>query len=149
MRYNGSMSMAIGHFAVGVTATTVMYHVLPFRARAKMRVAQVSIVILGGLWGMLPDVAKLADYFRHFNDKYWTRLAILQETGFSDLSGVISHIEAFHDSRWADICFLHRVMDTVDKNDRPLVSAMLVLAMVLVVAYVFLRELTERRRHRR
>ena len=134
---------------MGVTGTAAMYHMLPFRIRAKMRIAQVFVVILGGLWAMLPDVAQFAGYLRYFNDKYWTRITILKEAKFSDLSWFISRIEAFHNSRWADICFLHKVMDTVDRNDRPLVSAMLILSMAIVVSYVFLRELDERRRHKR
>lgn len=141
------MSMPIGHFAVGASTTMVVFQVLPWRLRLKAGVAQVFLFILGGLWAMLPDIAQFSDLMRRFNDKYWTRTSLFHQTVLSDLTGLIDRIEAFHHSRWANICFFHRFMDISDKNDSALVSGALVLVMAAVALFISLREL-QQRRHR-
>ncbi|MFB6131348.1 MAG: hypothetical protein ABEJ28_11070 [Salinigranum sp.] len=47
------MSMAIGHFAVGVTGTLLLLRVTGVHVP---RVDDGIVSILGGLWAMLPDV---------------------------------------------------------------------------------------------
>ena len=99
------MSMAIGHFAVGTSGTMVMFHLLPLRIRLKMRIAQVFLVILGGMWAMFPDVAQFTNILRYVNDNYWTKINLFKYIGVPDLTVLINRINAFHDSRWANICF--------------------------------------------
>ena len=124
------MSMAIGHFAFGTSCTMVVFHMLPLRIRIKMRIAQIFIVTLGGMWAMLPDVALLSNLLR--------RLKVPGHTIF------ISYAHAFHASRWANICFFHQFMDSIDKNDSVLVAGALVFIMAATVSVIFIRELQER-----
>jgi len=94
---------------------------------------------------LLPDIAHLTNLLHYFNDKYWTKIGILQQTGVSDLTGLITRMEAYHDSRWANICFFHQVLDVVDKNDSLLVSGVLVFIMAVVVSFLLIKELQELR----
>lgn len=138
------MSMAIGHFAVGASGTMLLFHMLPPRVRFKMRIAQVFIIVSGGLWAMLPDAAQFSNFLQYFNDYYWTKINLFHQIKLPDLTVPISLIKAFHDSRWANISFFHRLMDVIDDGDSLLVSAGLVLTMVLVALFVFAKELQER-----
>ena len=139
------MSMAIGHFAVGTSGTIVMFHMLPLHIRIKMRIAQVFIVISGGLWAMLPDIAQYGNLLHYFNDNYWMKISRFLQIRVPDLTVFINRIQAFHDSHWANICFFHKLMDTVDKGDSPLISGVLVLTMILIAIYIFMKELQEQR----
>ena len=137
--------MPIGHFAVGTSVTTAMFHMLPLPVRIKMRIAQVFIFILAGLWAMLPDVAQFTHLMHYLNAKYWVKIELLQQTRFSNLAGLINRIETFHHSRWANVCFFHQFMDVTDKGDSPLIAGVLVLVMASVVSFILLRELQEKR----
>lgn len=139
------MSMAIGHFAVGASSTMVMFHMLPLRIRLKMRIAQVFIVVSGGLWAMLPDIAQFCGLLHYFNDNYWVKINLFQQIRAPDLTAFINGIHAFHGSYWANICFFHQLIDMVDKRDSVLASAVLILAMALIVSVLFMRELKEQR----
>ena len=138
------MSMAIGHFAVGTSFTMVAFHILPRRIRFKMVIAQVFITILAGLWAMLPDIAQFTNVMHHFNDNYWRKISLFQHVRLPDLTVFINLIRAFHNSLWANICFFHQLMDVIDKNDSILVSAVLILAMVLIVSVTSIREFQDR-----
>lgn len=137
------MSMAIGHFAVGASATMVAYQMLPLRTRMKMRIAQFFIFALGGLWAMLPDLNKFTGIMRHLNDNYWMKIKPLQGTILSDFTGIINRIEALHDSKWANVFFLHRLMDIIDKNDSLLISGILIFIMMSVAAFFLVKEILE------
>ena len=137
--------MAIGHFAVGASGAMVLFHMLPLRIRFKMRLGQVFVIVLGGLWAMLPDIAQFTDLMHRFNDRYWVRVNVFKQTGLSDLTGFINRVDAFHHSRWANICFFHRFMDVFDKNDSALVSGALVFVMAVTAFFILLRELQLRR----
>lgn len=140
------MSMALGHFALGTSGTMIVFHMLPLHIRLRMRMAQTFIVILGGLWAVLPDIAKFTKYLQYLNDKYWTGFGLFQPTRFHDLTGYINKLKAFHDSPWANACFFHRYLDIVDKNDSLVVSGVLIFTMLLVATLLLLRDLRERRR---
>ena len=99
------MSMAIGHFAVGTSATMVAYQMLPLHIRTKTRIAQFLIFALGGLWAMLPDLNNFTEIMQHLNDDYWTRIELFKGTTLSDFTTIINHIEALHESSWANIFF--------------------------------------------
>ena len=139
------MSMAIGHFAVGASTTMVAFYMLPLHIRLRIRVAQVFIFVLGGFWAMLPDIAQFSNLMHYFNKEYWMKIGFIQQTRFSDLTGIINRINAFHDSRWANICFFHQFMDVTDKNDSPLVSGVLILVTALIVSYILVSDLQKRR----
>lgn len=138
------MSMAIGHFAAGTSGTMLLFHMLPLRIRFKIRIAQVFIIVLGGLWAMLPDTAKFSNLMQYFNDTYWMKINLLQRIRLPDLTVFINLIRAFHDSRWANICFFHQLMDAIDNGDSLLVSGVLVLIMVLIAWFIFIKEFQER-----
>jgi len=138
------MSMAIGHFAVGTSGTMILFHMLPLRIRFKMRIAQVFIIVLGGLWAMLPDAAQFSKFMQYFNDNYWTKINLFHQIKPPDLTVFINLMRAFHGSRWANICFFHQLMDAIDNNDSVLVSGVLVLIMVLIASFIFMKELQER-----
>ena len=139
------MSMAIGHFAVGASLTTVMLHMLPLHVRLKMTIARGFIVILGGLWAMLPDLEQFSNLMRYFNDNYWTKINLFRQITPPDLTVFIDRMYAFHASRWANICFFHQLMDVLDKRDSVLISGALVLAMVLIISGALMLEIIERR----
>jgi len=139
------MSMAIGHFAVGASFTMVMLHMLPLHVRLKMTIARGFIVILGGLWAMLPDLGQFSNLMHYFNDNYWTKINFFRQIALPDLTVFIDRMYAFHASRWANICFFHRLMDVLDKRDSVLISGALVLAMVLIISGALMLEIIERR----
>ena len=139
------MSMAIGHFAVGANSTMVMLHLLPLHVRLKMTIARGFIVILGGLWAMLPDLGQFSNLMHYFNDNYWTKINLFRQIALPDLTVFIDRMYAFHASRWANICFLHQLMDVLDKRDSVLISGALVLAMVLIISGALMLEIIERR----
>jgi len=139
------MSMPIAHFAAGASCTMVIFHILPLRIRIKIRTAQVAIIMLGGLWAMVPDIARSRNLLLRFNDNYWVKINLFGLIRAPDLTALINRIPAFHNSSWANIYFFHHLMDALDKNDSVLVSALLILVMVLIVSATFLREWRERR----
>ncbi len=142
------MSMAIGHFAVGTSATMVAYQMLPLHIRMKLRIAQFFIVALGGLWAMLPDLSKFAGTMHYLNNGYWMKVELFKGTILSDFTTVINRIEALHESNWANIFFLHRLIDIVDINDRLWASGMLIFVMISITAFFTVREIVESRTSR-
>ncbi len=142
------MSMAIGHFAVGTSATMVAYQMLPLHMRMKTRIAQFFIFALGGLWAMLPDLNNFTGIMYYLNDDYWTKIELFEGTILSDFTVIINRIEALHESNWANIFFLHRLMDIVDKNDSHLISGVLIFIMLSIAAFFLVKEIIERRTRR-
>ncbi|MFC1898784.1 hypothetical protein ACFLXP_00405 [Chloroflexota bacterium] len=142
------MSIAIGHFAVGTSVTMVAYQMLPLRVRMKLRIAQFFIFALGGLWAMLPDLSKFAGTMYHLNDNYWMKIELFKGTVLSDFTVIINRIEALHESNWANIFFLHRLIDIVDKNDRLWISGILIFVMISIAAFYTVREIVESRTSR-
>ena len=142
------MSIAIGHFAVGTSATMAAYHMLPLRIRVKMRIAQFFIFTLGGLWAMIPDLGNFTGKMHYINDNYWTKIELLQGTILSDFTGIINRIEALHGSKWANVFFLHPLMDIIDKNDSLLISGILIFIMMAIAAFFLVKEILERHPNR-
>ena len=142
------MSMAIGHFAVGTSVTMVACQMLPLHIRTKMRMAQFFIYALGGLWAMLPDLNKFIRIMHYFNDNYWTKIELFKGTILSDFTGIINRIEVLHEIKMANIFFLHRLMDIVDKNDSPLISGILIFIMLSLSAFFVVKEIIEERTSR-
>ena len=124
------MSMAIAHFAFGTSCTMGVFHMLPLHIRLKMRIAQMFIVTLGGMLAMLPDVTPLGNLLR--------RIRVPGHTIF------IKYMGAFHNSGWANICFFHQFMDSIDNGDSLLVAGALVFIMAVIVSVILIRELQER-----
>ena len=143
------MSLSIGHFAVGTSCTMIIFHTLPLRIRLKMRIAQPLIFISGGLWAMLPDLAHISNSVSYLNDKYLMNIGLLHGVRTSIIHSVTDLLQAFHISPWANICFFHQLMDTWDKRDSPLISAVFVCAMVLIALATFVRDLIEQQSRKR
>ena len=139
------MSMAIGHFAVGTGAIILAYQMLPLHIRMKLRIAQFFIFAMGGLWAMLPDLSKFAGIMHYLNDGYWMKVGLFKGTILSDFTIIINRIEALHESNWANIFFLHRLIDIVDKNDRPWISGMLIFIMLSMATFFTVKEIVESR----
>jgi len=137
--------MAIGHFAVGASCTMVAFHMLPLRIRLKMTIAHGFIVLLGGLWAMLPDLHQLSNVLHYFNNNYWTKINLFHQIRAPDLTPFINHLHAFHGSGWANICFFHQLIDVIDKRDSVLASGGLLLAMALIISLILMSEIIERR----
>jgi len=140
------MSMAIGHFAVGVSVTVVAIQLLPLHARMRLTIARAPMVIVGGILAMVPDIVQYLNVFHFFNTNIWPRIALFQGTRIGDLSIVIRLIEAFHNSKWANIFFFHLFLDVTDKHDSVLVSGLLVFLMAAVTSFLFFLEWQERRK---
>ena len=81
----------------------------------------------------------------YLNDNYWTKIELLQGTMLSDFTGIIDRIEALHDSKWANVFFLHRLMDILDKNDSLLISGILIFIMMSIAVLSLVKEIRERR----
>ncbi|MFC1906274.1 hypothetical protein ACFLV9_00290 [Chloroflexota bacterium] len=64
------MSIAIGHFAAGTSATMAAYQLLPLHIRKRTRIAQFFIFALGGLWAMLPDINNFTGIMRSLDENY-------------------------------------------------------------------------------
>ena len=137
------MSIAIGHFAAGTMATMTAYQLLPLRTRIKIRIAQYFIFSLGGLWAMIPDLNNFTELMHSLNEKYWTKIELFKGTIFADFTVIINGIEALHESNWANIFFLHRLMDIVDKNDSLLISGILIFIMLSIAAFFLVKEIIE------
>lgn len=89
------MSMDIAHFAFGATLTSLVITFLIPTVWFPR-----TIILLGGGWAMLPDIHRISP---------------------------VAHrsLRTFHDSRWADICWFHRSLDTLDPTDSELFAALL------------------------
>ncbi|MFC6864666.1 hypothetical protein ACFQGE_14510 [Halomicroarcula sp. GCM10025817] len=98
------MVLAIGHFALGATLTTVL--VVLFGARVPF---PRTVVLLGGSLAMIPDLQQIAP-----------------------VAGPT--LSAFHDSWVADLFWFHRTLDVLDPGDSALVAGALVAVFVVVTA---------------
>ena len=98
------MVLAIGHFALGATLTTVLIVLLGSRVRFPR-----TVVLLGGGLALIPDLQQL-----------------------EPLSGPTA--AAFHDSGLADLFWFHRTLDVLDPGDSALVAGALVAVFVVVTA---------------
>ncbi|WP_252700432.1 hypothetical protein [Natronosalvus vescus] len=79
------MAPAIVHFLVG--ASIVLLVATPFVSRTVYPTPwALWLVVIGGLWGLAPDVYHIAPVYR-------------------------SELVAFHDSQWADLCAFHYTLD--------------------------------------
>lgn len=89
------MSMAIAHFGFGasVTALVVLYLLPPTRYER-------VIVLLGGVWGMIPDAHWVSPIFQ-------------------------TEVYSLHNSVIADVFWLHRTLDVVDLQDSPRLGALM------------------------
>ena len=129
--------MGIGHFAFGASGTLVTIQMLPLRVRLRIRIAQVFIVLLGGAWALFPDLSKHTQRLKFINVRYWTKL------GLPNLDRFINLLSGFHDSRWANISFLHHVLDIVDDTDSIVISSALIVLMLIIVSMTLVRETRE------
>jgi len=57
----------------------------------------------------------------------------------------INFLSVFHDSRWANISFLHRALDIVDDADSTVISSVFVILMLIIVSIALIREIRESR----
>ena len=117
------MSQALTHFAIGAAGTTLVLSLLrgpvPFNR---------TLVLLGGMWGMVPDV-------------YWIA------------PNYAGSIKAIHDTAFVNLFWFHRTLDIVDPSDTNIGAALAVLLWISLTVTVevvgALRELWwERRTHR-
>ncbi|MBN1188885.1 MAG: hypothetical protein JXA46_03960 [Dehalococcoidales bacterium] len=109
------MSMEIGHFAVGAGSAFIVLNVLPPRVRRKIP-DYGFIGIIAGLWAMVPDLARF-------------------------LPGMVD----FHKSLFANIFFLHQIMDRLDNNDSVWISGGLIGVMVLLMVPLWASDYWHRR----
>lgn len=99
------MSQAITHFAIGAGITgVVVTYLIPKVIFPR------TIVLLGGVWGMLPDAVKLYD-------------AQLFRT--------------LHGSGWTDVFWFHYSLDHIDSGDSTVWAT---LAVTLLIGLTFLFE---------
>ncbi|MFC7251171.1 hypothetical protein ACFQJ5_15160 [Halomicroarcula sp. GCM10025324] len=98
------MVLAIGHFALGATLTTVLVVLLGSRVPFPR-----TVVLLGGGFALLPDLQQI-----------------------DPLAGPT--LAAFHNSAVADLFWFHRTLDVLDPGDSALVAGALVAVFVLVTA---------------
>jgi hypothetical protein len=95
------MSQGITHFSVGATATAFLVTLLPSCPYPR------TLVLLGGVWALVPDVAKLLPH------------PLLQR---------------FHRSVWADLFWFHRTLDRFDEEDSARVGALSLSVLVVLTA---------------
>lgn len=79
--------MAISHFAFGASMTGLLFWLFCPRLRYGR-----SLVLLGGVWAMIPDAHHVTPLFK-------------------------SQLRAIHDSQWMDLFWAHRFFDRVDPTD--------------------------------
>ncbi|WP_434522767.1 hypothetical protein [Halorubrum sp. AS12] len=98
------MSLAITHFAVGGICTAlVALYLLPPTRYAR------TLVLLGGGWGMLPDVHWVAPLYA-------------------------AELKALHSSVFTNIFWFHQTLDVVDPTDSYTVAALALGAFILIVS---------------
>lgn len=98
------MSLAITHFAVGGICTAlVALYLLPPTRYAR------TLVLLGGGWGMLPDVHWVAPLYA-------------------------SELKALHSSVFTNIFWFHQTLDVVDPTDSYTVAALALGVFILTVS---------------
>lgn len=98
------MSLAITHFAVGGTCTALIaLYLLPPTRYAR------TLVLLGGGWGMLPDIHWVAPLYA-------------------------SELKALHSSVFTNVFWFHQTLDVVDPMDSYTVAALALGAFILTVS---------------
>lgn len=98
------MSLAITHFAVGGICTALIaLYLLPPTRYAR------TLVLLGGGWGMLPDVHWVAPFYA-------------------------PELKALHSSVFTNVFWFHQTLDVVDPTDSYTVAALALGAFILVVS---------------
>ena len=97
------MSLGITHFAVGAAGTALILAVVAPTIRYRG-----TIITLGGIWALIPDIGKLYPH------------PLFLE---------------FHDSRLADLFWFHLTMDTLDPGDSVVVATVAV-GLYLIVMVV-------------
>lgn len=105
------MSFAIGHFAVGAAAMTLIVGVVAPGFRFKS-----TVIVLSGLWAMVPDA-----YLASPNYFGW--------------------LEAVQGSSQANLFWFHHALDVADPTDSPGFAARLVLVWLVVTVAVELANL--------
>jgi hypothetical protein len=109
------MSMAIGHFAAGAGAAFLVLNVLPPRIRRKVP-DYGFIGIFAGLLAMVPDLARFTP-----------------------------RLLGFHNSVFANIFFLHNLMDRLDIHDSAWISGGLVGFMVVLMLILWANDFWRRK----
>jgi predicted membrane channel-forming protein YqfA (hemolysin III family) len=99
------MSMAIAHFAVGAMATALLLALV-----APRLLRSPTVLVVGGIWGMLPDV-------------HWV------------LPAGSALVRSFHMTAWANVFWFHHYLDGADPGDSPAFAAGLVVLLVVVLAF--------------
>lgn len=108
-----TMSLAIGHFAIGVGSTLILLVVTGLYKRP----TATGLAILGGLWAMLPDI-------------HW----VLPHADLASAAYMI------HGHAVADVFFFHTTMDAIDATDSRVFAGKCVLLMCIVgVVYAGVR----------
>lgn len=98
------MSLAIAHFAVGALFTVLLVVILaPHLLRSP------TVVVAGGVWGMLPDT-------------HWV-LPVGAEL-----------VRSFHMTVWANLFWFHHFLDRADPTDSPKVAAATVILLLVVLS---------------
>lgn len=90
------MSLALGHFAIGAIGMTLLSALAPFRVRFKQ-----TLVLLGGIWALLPDIYQLAPTYTEW-------------------------MQVIHDSAAGNFFWFHRTLDVLDPTDSYLITALAV-----------------------
>ncbi|ELY97305.1 hypothetical protein C482_13765 [Natrialba chahannaoensis JCM 10990] len=102
------MAPELTHFLAG--ATLVLLAAAPLAFRGYLRRRHLWLVVLGGLWGMFPDIHYVTPVFQ-------------------------SELAALHDSRWADLFAFHYTLDQPPFDTRELLSiAASIVTFVIAVA---------------
>lgn len=81
------MSLALAHFAIGATGTTVLVALLPGRIRISR-----TLVLFGGIWALVPDTYKLASTY-------------------------IGWMVGVHNSPLGNLFWFHQLVDVLDPAD--------------------------------
>lgn len=98
------MSMAIAHFAIGALTTLLFTKVFASRF-----VTSPTVLIGGGIWGLVPDVHWVTPVGKYL-------------------------LYSFHHSILANLFFFHRVVDRLDPtNSRPVAAFLLCLLLFAAV----------------
>lgn len=97
------MSLAIAHFAIGGTCTAlVAFYLLPPTRYAR------TLVLLGGVWGMVPDI-------------HWVIPIYAPE------------LKALHTSVFTNVFWFHQTLDVVDPTDSYMLAALALGAFIITV----------------
>lgn len=99
------MSLAITHFAVGgILSTIVLLYLLPPTRYAR------SLVLLGGVWGMIPDLHQISPVFT-------------------------AQLRAYHHSPFANIFWLHETLDVIDPGDSTILATLALGAFIVTALF--------------